>query len=149
MTLPIVREPKAPQGAMLKSARVRLYGLAAMDRIERVAELTILRALGFTALGIGTLMLGLSYEAALCFQTGAILVIITAVVLAFRAWEAPTRNIRNTELYIVLDGELGMPLDRAQAYVGSVLRRLYARFARIAAGLGVCFWLLSVIARLA
>lgn len=119
-----------------------------MNRIEQLAELTITRALGFVALAIGTLMIGLSYEAALCFQAGAVLATLTAVVLAFRAWEAPTRNIRHTELYILLDGDFGMPLERAQAYAGSVLRRAYARFARITAAMGAGFWLLSVVARL-
>lgn len=120
-----------------------------MDRIERLAELSILRGLGFAALAIVTVMVGLSFEAALCFQTGAILAVLTAVVLAFRAWEAPSRNIRDTEVYLMLDGEFGMPRERAQAYVGGVLRRLYGRFARITAGFAVAFWLVSLVARLA
>jgi hypothetical protein len=119
-----------------------------MDRIERLAELTVGRGLAFVALAIGTLMIGLSYEAALCFQVGALLATLTAVVLAFRAWEAPSRNIRHTELYVLLEGDFGMPLERAQAYAGSILRRTYARFARIVAAMGAGFWLLSLVARL-
>lgn len=120
-----------------------------MDRIERLAELSILRGLGFAALAIATVMVGLSFEAALCFQSGAILAVLTAVVLAFRAWEAPTRNVKDTEVYLMLDGDFGMPPDRAQAHVGALLRRLYGRFARIVAGFAVFFWMVSLVARLA
>lgn len=118
-----------------------------MDRIERLAELSILRGLGFVALAIVTLMVGLSFQAALCFQSGAILTVMTSVVLAFRAWEAPRRSVKNTEVYLMLDGDFGMPLERAQAYVGAILQRLYARFARITASVAVCFWLISLIVR--
>ena len=119
-----------------------------MDRIERLAELSILRALGFVALAIATVMVGMSFQPALCFQSGAVLALMTAAALAFKAWEAPQRNIKHTEVYIMVDGDFGMPRERAQAYVGAVLRQLYARFAQIAVGFAAFFWLVSVIMRL-
>ncbi|MEX0759907.1 MAG: hypothetical protein WD100_10030 [Tistlia sp.] len=119
-----------------------------MDRIEQLAEFTILRALAYVALAIVLLMTGLSYDPLLCFRAGAVLCMLTAVVLAFRAWEAPTRSIRSTELYILLDGDFGMPAERAQRYAGGVLRRLYARFAWIAGGFATSFWLVSLAVRL-
>lgn len=128
--------------------RTAAAGRTAMDRIERLAELSILRALGFVALAIATVMVGMSFEAALCFQTGAILAVMTAIVLAFRAWEAPRRNVKHTEVYMMVDGDFGMPLERAQDHVGAVLRRLYTRFARITAGFAAFFWLVSVTVRL-
>ncbi len=120
-----------------------------MDRIERLAELSILRALGFVALAIATVMVGLSYQPALCFQSGAILALMTAAVLVFKAWEAPQRDVKRTEVYILVDGDFGMSRERAQAFVGGVLRQLYTRFAQIAVGFAAFFWLVSVILRLA
>ena len=120
-----------------------------MERIERLAELSILRGLGFVGLGIGTVMLGLSFDAALCFQTGAILAVMTAVVLAFRAWEAPFRSVKDTEVYLMVDGNFGLSPDRVQAQVGGLLRRLYIRYARVTACFAVGSWLFSLIARFA
>lgn len=120
-----------------------------MERIERLAELSILRGVGFAGLGIATVMLGLSFDVGICFQSGAVLAMIVAVILAFRAWEAPTRSIKQTEIYVMVEGDFGLPADRVQKLVGALLRRLYGRYARLVAGIAIGFWGLSLIARLA
>lgn len=120
-----------------------------MDRIERLAELSIRRALGFTGLGIVTVMIGLAYDPVRCFLAGACLALMAAAVLLFKGWSAPTRNIRDTELWLMVDGDFGMPRDVAQRHIGQLLRRLYYRFAQVAFGFSGGFWLVSVGIRLA
>ena len=51
-----------------------------MDRIRYFAELSVLRALGFTGLGVMTLMLGLSFDPRLALRTGALLAWIMSLI---------------------------------------------------------------------
>ncbi len=118
-----------------------------MDRIRQAAQTSILRALGFTALGIGTFMAGLSFEPALCFGAGATLTGITAAVLWWKGAQAPTRSYRKTEVWILLDRKLGLPPERAQEAVGGLLRELYYHYALWVSGLAVGFWLISLAIR--
>ncbi len=120
-----------------------------MDRIRQAAQISILRALGFTALGIGTFMAGLSFEPTLCFGAGATLTGIAAAVLWWKGAQAPARGYRKTEVWILLDRNLGLPPERAQQVVGGLLRELYYRYARVASGLAVGFWLISLAIRTA
>jgi len=115
-----------------------------MDAIERCAQQSILRALGFAALAIGTVMLGLSFEPALCFRAGATLCLLVAAVLAFKGLEAPRRNVRHTEVWLLLDGNSGLPPERLQQAIGGVLRRYYFRYAEIALGVAGLLWLLGL-----
>lgn len=120
-----------------------------MNRFERLAEISILRALGFTGLGIVTVMIGLAYDPVRCFLSGACLALIAAAVLVFKGWHAPTRNIRDTELWIMVDGDFGMPREVAQQRIGALLRRLYFRFAQFALGFAGACWAVSIGLRLA
>ena len=120
-----------------------------MDRIRHAAQVSILRALGFAGLGIGTFMAGLSFEPALCFGAGASLTGITAAVLWWKGTLAPTHNYRKTEVWILLDRDLGLPSERGQEAVGGLLRELYYRYAVMATGLAIGFWLISLAIRAA
>ena len=120
-----------------------------MDRIRLAAQTSILRALGFAGLGIGTFMAGLSFEPAMCFGTGAALTGITAAVLWWKGAQAPTRGYRKTETWILLDRNLGLPPERAQEVIGGLLRELYYRYALVASGVAVGFWLTSLAIRAA
>lgn len=120
-----------------------------MDRIRQAAQISVLRALGFTALAIGTFMAGLSFEPALCFGAGAALTGITAAVLWWKGAQAPTRSYRKTEVWILLDRNLGLPSKRAQEAIGGLLRELYYRYALVTSGLAIGFWLTSLAIRAA
>ncbi len=119
-----------------------------MENIERLAQLSILRALGFAALGIATAMMGLSYEPVLCFFWGAGLCLITAVILFWKGVNAPTRSLRKTEIYILLDKDFGMPMEIAQRKIGQLLRQIYFRYAQFALGFAILFWSVSLVLRL-
>ncbi len=120
-----------------------------MDRIRLAAQTSILRALGFAGLGIGTFMAGLSFEPAMCFGAGATLTGITAAVLWWKGAQAPTHSYRKTEVWILLERDLGLPSERAQAAIGGLLHELYYRYARIASVVAIGFWLISLAFRAA
>ena len=109
----------------------------------------MLRALGFTALGIGTVVLGLSWQPALALISGATLTAIAGAVLVYKAATAPTRDYRKTELWLVLDRRHGLREERAQEIIGGLLGRLYRKSAEYVLMVAAGQWLLSVAARLA
>ena len=114
-----------------------------MDRIEACARMSILKALGFVAMGVGTLMVGLSYDMALALTAGAYLMGLTAIILALKGGRAARRDYRRTETWLLLERRHGLPEDRAQRVIGGILRELYLRYARISGGLAVVTWLVG------
>lgn len=114
-----------------------------MERIEVCARVSILKALGFAAMGIGTLMVGLSYDIALALMCGSYLTALTAMVLALKGGRAARRDYRRTETWLLLERRHGLPEDRAQRVIGGVLRDLYLRYARISLGLAIATWLIG------
>jgi hypothetical protein len=111
-----------------------------MDRVTTMADLSIRRACGFAALAIGTVMASLSFDAVLCFRSGALLTALVAAVLWFMAHGALRRNVRRTELWTLLGGKVPVPPDRAQLVLGTVLRDRYLWHATVAAGVAVALW---------
>ena len=116
-----------------------------MDRIRYFAELSVLRALGFTGLGLGTLMLGLSFDPTLALKTAAVIMAITGLVLVIKSHNAVHRNYRRTELWILLGREIEFPEHRAQQILGTVLKDTYARYARLILAGALVSWLLSLL----
>ncbi len=100
------------------------------ERIRRCALLSVGRGVGFAGLAIGTTMVGLSYAPALALKTGAVLLALVAAVLWLKAVNAPRRRLNRTELWLLLDGETGLPAESAQRVVGGILRETHVRFAR-------------------
>lgn len=116
-----------------------------MDRIRYFAELSVLRALGFAALGLVTVVFGLSFDPYLALQTSAVLLGIVGAVLIVKSLNAPRRNYRNTELWILLGRTIEFPEDRAQQILGTVLKETYGRYARPVLAAAICAWLLSML----
>lgn len=119
-----------------------------MDAIERCAQKSILRALSFAALAIGTVMFGCSFNLVLALNAGACMTLICAVVLTWKGWQAPYRKVQRTEVWLMLDGKPGMPLDRAQVAIARVLRQQYYLYAQYALAVACGFWLLALAFRL-
>ena len=120
-----------------------------MDRIRYFAEVSVLRALGFTGLGVMTLMLGLSFDPALALRTAAVLLGITGAVLIVKAVNAVRRNYRRTEVWILLGRQIEFPEHRAQQIIGTVLKDTYTRYARMVLTGAAVAWILSLIYGLA
>ena len=119
-----------------------------MDRIHHCARIVLLRALGFTALGIGTVVIGLSWDPALALTTGAVLTAIAGLILFCKALCAPRRDYRRTEVWLLLDQRHDLREDRAQQLIGGLLSALYRRSAEYALMIAAGQWLLSIAARL-
>jgi hypothetical protein len=98
-----------------------------METLCVLADQSIRRACGFAALGIGTLMLALSFDITLAFRSGAALAGLLCLGLAAAAWRAPHRDMRRTELWALLAGTAGedlrrLPCAQSQAMLSGVLR---------------------------
>ncbi len=115
-----------------------------MDILQTLADISIRRACGFAALGIGTVMLSLSFDLELALRSGATLTTIAGAVAWLLAVIAPQRDIRRTELWSMLLTERahlarGPDEARLRVLAGKVLReRLVWHAGRIAvAALGM------------
>lgn len=122
-----------------------------MDILQTLADISIRRACGFAALGIGTVMLALSYDLELAFRSGAILTsIVWGVIWALALW-SPRRDIRETELWAMLAHERmhltrGPDAPRIMALAGQVLHdRLVWHGDRIAVA-AMALWLCTGLA---
>ena len=63
-----------------------------------------------------------------CWAWAALdLVVFRAEV--FRALDAPSRDYRRTETWILLDKKVDLPADRVQSTIGTILQELYRRYA--------------------
>ncbi len=109
-----------------------------MDVLQACADISIRRACAFAALGIGTIMLALSFDLALALRSGAVLTSIVLGAVWFLAWRAPIRDIRGTELWSMLTAEReyltrGPDAARMRGLAGRVLQqRLFWHGDRIA-----------------
>jgi hypothetical protein len=118
-----------------------------MDRIERAAEVSVARAVGFAALGIGTLMIGLIADPIMSLRAGAGSSLMLALILWLKAMQAPSRPYRQTEVWLILDRQVGLPEGRLQGVIGGVLKAVLERYARYAAAASVGLWVSSLAIR--
>lgn len=117
-----------------------------MDILQTLADISIRRACGFAALGIGTVMLALSYDLELAFRSGAILTSIACGVIWLFAWWSPRRDVRETELWSMLAHERlyltrGPEAPRVQVLAGRVLHERLVWHAERIALAAMVLWL--------
>ncbi len=115
-----------------------------MHRIEQAAEISVGRAVGFGALAIVTVVLGLIFAPVMALKTGGALTLLMAAVLQLKAERAPVQPYRSTEVWLILDQRLGMPDEHAQRIVGHTLRAVYLRYALASAAVAGGLWLLGL-----
>lgn len=116
-----------------------------MDEIRRVALACIGRAVMFGSLAIGCVMVGFSFNPVSAFRSGALLTLIMALVLTWKAMTAGTKNPRHTEVWLYLD-ETSRPIDAsARRVFSTVMHEIYVFYARIALGAAVGFFVLSFV----
>lgn len=112
-----------------------------MDNIRAMAMLSVRRGCAFAALAIVTVMFGLFSQPLLSLRSGAVLTTLAAVVLFWKALEAPTRNYRHTELWIMLERTPDMPERHAGRVVNGILHEVYLSHAEAAAAIAGGLWL--------
>jgi len=124
-----------------------------MDSLPNLADFSIRRACAFAALGIGTVMLALSFDLVLALRCGGALTGLLSLALAANAWRAHRKDMRRTELWSLLAGRVGervhrLPRAEAQALLAGVLRERLLwhadRFAVVALAIWVPAFLVSL-----
>jgi hypothetical protein len=115
-----------------------------LRQIDTAAEISVGRAVGFGALAIATVVLGLIFEPVIAFKTGAALTLLMAAVLRLKAERALSKPYRSTEVWLILDKRLGLPDDHAQRIVSAALRSVYDRYAGASTAVAVGLWLLGL-----
>jgi hypothetical protein len=100
-----------------------------MNKIERLANVSVARGCGFAMLGIFTLMIGLAGELATSLRAGGYLCLTMCLVLLLMAWRALSAPYRSTELWIMLEPSERPQPAVAQRVIGTVLREAYLSFA--------------------
>jgi hypothetical protein len=115
-----------------------------MDHIRVIAYETVLRACAFGSLAIFCVMVGLSFNARAAFQAGGFLTVLMTLILIYKAWEAPAKSYRRTELWLYLPKEERPPEELAQWAVATVMRETYFTFARWTSLIAVAMWTLAL-----
>lgn len=109
--------------------------------IQDLANVSIRRGCGFGAIGIFTAMVGFSAEPYLAVRVGAFFVTVAALILYWRGCNAPQRNFRETEVWLMIRNTApAVPKDRLQRLIGGALAESYFHHARIAAHIGLGMW---------
>lgn len=100
-----------------------------LKAIEAAAETSVARGCGFAALGIVTLMVGLSDQPHVAFKAGGILTLVQCLVLVMRGMTALHAPYKRTEVWVMLKSEERPQAAFAQQVIGNTLRNVYLRFA--------------------
>ena len=116
-----------------------------MDEMRRIAFVTVMRACAFGSLAIFCMMVGLSFEPRIAFQTGGVLTLIMVGVLLFKAREALTKNHRKTEMWLYLPDAMRPPEAYAQRITSSIMRETYLMFALWTAEVALAMWLVALV----
>ena len=120
-----------------------------LELVRRCAETSVHRGLGFALLAVGCLVISFSFNVRLALEVGSGCSLLLCTILYFRALEAPTRDYRKTETWVLLNKRVDLPPDRLQQAIGSILRELYQRYAQWILAASVIQWLGSVVSRAA
>ena len=116
-----------------------------MDRLEKLAWVSVGRGCGFAGVALLTLMFAFSFHLPLAFKVGGIVALITCLFLLMKGWHAPNRPYKRTELWLMLKPEDRPPAAIAQRIIGQVLRRTYFTFALHSAFVASGFFALSLL----
>lgn len=118
-----------------------------LAQLERLADLAVARGVGFAALAILMVVLGLMGDLRLALRSGAAMFALSAAVLMLKARLAPTRPYRRTELWLMLEAPPEAPGPVLQRMFGQAMRAAFERWTRRAALAAVAFWLASLVVR--
>jgi hypothetical protein len=116
-----------------------------VEEIRRVAYETVLRACGFGSLTIFCIMIGLSFNPTVSFQSGGFLTTVMALILALKAYEARTKPYRRTEMWLYLPENARPPAATAQQITSAVLREVYLTFAVWTSAIAIAMWAMALI----
>lgn len=115
-----------------------------MEDMRRIAYEIVLRACGFGSLAIFCIMVGLSFEPRAAFQTGGFLTLLMTGILVLKAYEAPRKDYRHTEMWLYLPEDRRPPKAYAQFTISTILQETYVSFARWTAIISIVMWCIAL-----
>lgn len=101
-----------------------------MEKVREVAEACVGRAVMFGTLAIGCVMVGFSFNPVSAFRSGAVLTLLMAALLIWKAVAAHRQNPKDTEVWLYLDEHSRPAGEHAIRMFGRIMREVYARFAQ-------------------
>ena len=113
--------------------------------MRRIAFETVLRACGFGSLAIFCVMIGLSFEPRVAFQSGGTLTILMAGILIYKAREALTKDYRRTEMWLYIEKDFRPPEAYAQWASSTILRDTYLTFALWTSAIAIAMWVIALL----
>jgi hypothetical protein len=113
--------------------------------MRQIAYETVLRACGFGSLAIFCIMVGLSFNPLVAFQSGGVLTMLMTGILVLKAFEAPSKPYRRTEMWLYLPKDARPPAETAQRLTGTLMREIYLTFALWTSGISIGLWLLAAL----
>ena len=116
-----------------------------MSDVERAAEQSVARGVGFGALAIALVVAGLAGYPQLALRSGAALALLMWAILRLKALRAPRRPYKRTEVWLLLDPRPAWPAEVAQRLIGEALRRTLERYARFVLVAAIGLWLASLV----
>jgi hypothetical protein len=120
-----------------------------MDPLEIVIDRCIRRGLGFVGLGVGMVMLALSFDLPLALRSGASLAAMAAVSMLLGAWHAPRRDMRHSEAWMTLNDVVPefvrrRPKQEVQQLLRETMRRRLVWHAERVGLLAIGLWVLAL-----
>jgi multisubunit Na+/H+ antiporter MnhB subunit len=111
-----------------------------VDDIRRIAYEIVLRACGFGSLTIFCIMIGLSFNPRVSFQSGGFLTTVMTLILALKAYEARRKPYRRTEMWLYLPEDARPPAGSAQQITSAIMREVYLTFAVWTSIIAIGMW---------
>lgn len=115
-----------------------------LTRVQIAAGISVGRAVGFGALAIGCVVLGLGGYPVLALRSGAVCTMLMAAILLLKAVQAPARPFRRTEVWLLLDRPDRIAPEIAQRVIGTALRDQFQLYATWSAAVATGFWIASI-----
>jgi Ca2+/Na+ antiporter len=116
-----------------------------MDKIREVAVFCVGRAVMFGSLAITCVMVGFSFNPVSAFRAGAVLTLLMAAILIWKAYAAARQNPKSTEVWVYLDDKARPANEHSRFVFATVMRDVYARFGQASLAVACLFFAISMI----
>ena len=116
-----------------------------MIKIREVAVFCVGRAVMFGSLAITCVMVGFSFNPVSAFRSGAVLTLIMAAILIWKAYAATGQNPKSTEVWIYLDKQARPNDAHARFVFATVMRDVYGRFGQASLAVACAFFAISMV----
>jgi hypothetical protein len=116
-----------------------------VTEVERAAEQSVARGVGFGALAVALVVAGLAGYPQLALRSGAALALLMWAVLRLKALRARRHPYKRTEVWLLLEPRPSWPAEVAQRLIGEALQRTLERYARLVLVAAIGLWAASVV----